>query len=213
MTFAFGSFTLGAALLFSAFKNQSLVSLILGQKGEGISEQGESHPSAVVAETAPTEVGGQGQVGARSVAGGESGLKVPAGTPSAKAKGLTKMIAWAVANSHRWPYFYGGGHPQLCKPSGSPAGYDCSGSWSCLMAQAGIISTPMTSGAMAAAFAPGPGKYITLYANEGHVWGYLLGVPMGTGEEAQGKNRGGFAIGNGDVTNKGAYTECHPKGW
>lgn len=46
MTFAFGSFTLGAALLVSAFKNQSLLSLILGEKGQSISSQGESHPSS-----------------------------------------------------------------------------------------------------------------------------------------------------------------------
>lgn len=46
MSFAFGSFTLGAALLFSAFKNQSLVSLILGQPGQSVASQGESHPSA-----------------------------------------------------------------------------------------------------------------------------------------------------------------------
>lgn len=46
MTFAFGSFTLGAALLFSAFKNMSLVDLIMGREGESVAAQGESHPTA-----------------------------------------------------------------------------------------------------------------------------------------------------------------------
>lgn len=44
MTFAFGSFTLGAALLFSAFKNMSMIDLVLGRPGETIASQGEHHP-------------------------------------------------------------------------------------------------------------------------------------------------------------------------
>jgi ABC-type phosphate transport system substrate-binding protein len=57
MTFAFGAFTLGAALLYSAFKNQSLVDLIMGREGQSISEQGESHPAA---STAASSGGGGG---------------------------------------------------------------------------------------------------------------------------------------------------------
>lgn len=51
MTFAFGSFTLGAALLFSAFKNMSLIDLVMGRPGQSVASQGESHPSATA--TAP----------------------------------------------------------------------------------------------------------------------------------------------------------------
>lgn len=46
MTFAFASFTLGAALLYSAFVDQTLVDLIMGRKGTSIASQGESHPAS-----------------------------------------------------------------------------------------------------------------------------------------------------------------------
>jgi D-alanyl-D-alanine carboxypeptidase len=101
MTFAFGSFTLGAALLFSAFKNQSLVSLILGQKGEGISEQGESHPSANVSEepnTADSLV--------NNAAGAAAGAitKAPKNVPHTPAE-ASKLSGLSVYDGHqvaRW---------------------------------------------------------------------------------------------------------------
>jgi hypothetical protein len=68
MTFAFGSFTLGAALLVSAFKNQSLISLILGQPGTPISAQGNSQPSV----SGTTGVGGGTNApGSTDVTGGK----------------------------------------------------------------------------------------------------------------------------------------------
>jgi len=45
MTFAFFAFTLGAALLESAFKDQSMIDLILGRPGKDIASQGQSNPS------------------------------------------------------------------------------------------------------------------------------------------------------------------------
>lgn len=212
MTFAFGAFTLGGALLFSAFKNQSLVSLILGKGGESIESQ---HQSSLIDTQGAEEANPKGSTAA---GGGEfetfGGFKVPAGTPKRVAMKLAKGAAWIAKNSHRWAYCWGGGHNSTFSPVGDNCkGYDCSGSWSAILHEMGILKEPLVSGAMAADFVKGPGKYITVYANEGHVWGYFLGIVCGTGTEAEGAHRGGFAIGNGDVTDKSAYVECHPKGW
>lgn len=219
MTFAFGSFTLGAALLFSAFKNQSLVSLILGQKGEGISEQGESKPSAVVDVASDngsinpkgSSAGGPVTKGAMNTYGG---FKIPKGTPAHAAAMLAKGAAKIAYMSGRFPYSWGGGHSGFCVPGGvgenGGPGYDCSGCWSCVLGTMGIISSPLTSGAMASAFEAGPGKYITLWANEVHVFGKFLGVPFATGSDKEAL-RGGPAIGNTDDTS--GFKECHPKGW
>jgi hypothetical protein len=67
MTFAFGAFTLGAALLISAFKDQSLVSLVLGQPGKSIEGQGHSDPSIQ-----PSVANASGAVNAGGVALGGS---------------------------------------------------------------------------------------------------------------------------------------------
>lgn len=221
MTFAFGSFTLGAALLFSAIKNQSMISLILGKPGESVAEQHEkAHEENVY--TGNANAGSQGTTAAIGgpVTGGPSetygGLKIPKGTPAGIAVKLGKGAAKIAWMSGRFPYSWGGGHSTFCVADGrgenGGKGFDCSGCWSCVLGIMGIISSPMTSGAMAGAFQPGPGKYITLWANEEHVFGRYLGVPFATGH-AQEAKRGGPAIGNSDDGNKSAYKECHPKGW
>jgi hypothetical protein len=76
MTAAYGAFALGAALLYSAFENISLIDVILGRPGHSVSSQGETHPSSEMVSgesPAPNEVGGPGGVGARSTASVPSG--------------------------------------------------------------------------------------------------------------------------------------------
>jgi hypothetical protein len=95
MTFAFGSFTLGAALLYSAFVNQSLVDLIMGRQGQSVSEQGESHPSA-----SPTEMSGGG--GSSKGGGTEAPVAVKGsvkGHPELK-PGIAAVTATVLAH---WP--------------------------------------------------------------------------------------------------------------
>lgn len=77
---------------------------------------------------------------------------------------VVKMIKAArVINTK--PYVYGGGHGSF-----DSAGYDCSGSVSYVLHAAGLLDTPAASGALAAWGAPGPGKWVTIYANGGHAW-------------------------------------------
>ena len=74
------------------------------------------------------------------------------------------------------PYLWGGGHG-----SWSAVGYDCSGSVSFALAGAGLLGAPLTSGALAHWGAPGPGRWITIYANAGHVFMVVAGIRFDTG--------------------------------
>ncbi len=79
------------------------------------------------------------------------------------------------------PYLWGGGHG-----SWIANGYDCSGSVSFALAGAGLLSSPLTSGEFESWGDPGPGKYVTIYANAGHVWMYVAGLRFDTAGESAG---------------------------
>lgn len=97
----------------------------------------------------------------------------------------------------RTPYIWGGGHGSF-----SAKGYDCSGSVSYVLHGAGILSSPLASGGLASWGKPGPGRWITVYANGGHVFVTVGGLRFdtsgrsGTGSRWQGASRpgGGYAI-------------------
>jgi hypothetical protein len=74
------------------------------------------------------------------------------------------------------PYLWGGGHG-----SWSSVGYDCSGSVSFALAGAGLLDSPLTSGLLAKWGAAGPGHWITIYANAGHVFMFVAGLRFDTG--------------------------------
>jgi Putative peptidoglycan binding domain len=65
----------------------------------------------------------------------------------------------------RKPYIYGGGHGSF-----SAAGYDCSGSVSYVLHGMGRLDTPMDSGELMSYGKPGPGRFVTIYANAGHAF-------------------------------------------
>jgi cell wall-associated NlpC family hydrolase len=75
----------------------------------------------------------------------------------------------------RTPYKWGGGHGRF-----QDNGYDCSGSVSYALYYAGLIDGPHTSGELMAYGRPGPGKWITLYANGGHVYMEVAGIRFDT---------------------------------
>jgi cell wall-associated NlpC family hydrolase len=74
------------------------------------------------------------------------------------------------------PYLWGGGHGGW-----SSVGYDCSGSVSFALAGAGLLDSPLTSGLLAQWGAAGPGRWITIYANAGHVFMFVAGLRFDTG--------------------------------
>jgi cell wall-associated NlpC family hydrolase len=99
------------------------------------------------------------------VAGGESvggngTIPIPSGVPEA----VQRVIAGGNAIAD-FPYIWGGGHASFVAN-----GYDCSGSVSYALAAGGLLSSPLVSGDLATWGEPGPGRWITIYANAGHTF-------------------------------------------
>jgi cell wall-associated NlpC family hydrolase len=103
------------------------------------------------------------RAGIRTDAGGA--VQAPAGAPQAVA--LVIAAANAIAGL---PYVYGGGHGSF-----QANAYDCSGSVSYALAAAGLVSSPMASGPFMSWGDPGPGQWITVYANAGHAFMVVAG--------------------------------------
>jgi cell wall-associated NlpC family hydrolase len=95
--------------------------------------------------------------------GGNGTIPIPVGVPEV----VQRVIAGANAIAD-FPYVYGGGHASFVSNS-----YDCSGSVSYALAAGGLLGAPETSGTLESWGEPGPGKWITIYANAGHVYMYV----------------------------------------
>ncbi len=90
--------------------------------------------------------------------------------------------AIAAANSiSTTPYVWGGGHG-----SWYSYGYDCSGAVSFALYGAGLLDTPLTSGSLESYGEPGPGKWITIYANATHAYAVIAGLRWDTVGDASG---------------------------
>jgi cell wall-associated NlpC family hydrolase len=109
------------------------------------------------------------RAGIRTDAGGA--VQAPPGAPQAVA--LVIAAANAIAGL---PYVYGGGHGSF-----QANAYDCSGSVSYALAAAGLVSSPMASGPFMSWGDPGPGQWITVYANAGHAFMVVAGWRFDTG--------------------------------
>lgn len=83
------------------------------------------------------------------------------------------------------PYRLGGGHRFL-----HDKGYDCSGSVSYVLHLAGLLQGPMTSGAFKNYGSPGQGRYITIFAKEGHVFLSICGLRFDTSDWGAGRGDG-----------------------
>ena len=78
-----------------------------------------------------------------------------------------------------FPYVYGGGHRSFIDDA-----YDCSGSVSYALAAGGLIGAPETSGQLKTWGAPGPGRYLTVFATVGHTFMWVDGLWFDTAGRA-----------------------------
>jgi peptidoglycan hydrolase CwlO-like protein len=124
-------------------------------------------------------------------------VQAPPGAPAA----VSQMIAAGNAIA-TLPYIWGGGHGSFVSP-----GYDCSGSVSYVLAAAGLLSSPETSGALESYGDPGPGQWVTIYANAGHVWMTIAGWRFDTVALAEDGTR--WSRGGGEF---GGFVVRHPPG-
>jgi cell wall-associated NlpC family hydrolase len=137
--------------------------------------------------------GGGGVAGSRAVLRGNGLAEAPLGAPD--------RVARVIAGGNeiaKFPYIWGGGHGSFIDN-----GYDCSGSVSYALAAGGLLDTPLTSGALAHYGKPGPGKWITIYANGGHVYMVVAGLrfdtsgrsgPRGTRWQTPMRTNAGFSV-------------------
>ena len=124
-------------------------------------------------------------------------VQPPPGAPAAVREVIAAGNAIATL-----PYVYGGGHASF-----HADGYDCSGSVSYALAAAGLVTSPMVSGAFESWGDPGPGRWITVYANAGHVWMEVAGWRFDTAALAEGGTR--WSQGGGEFS---GFVARHPPG-
>jgi hypothetical protein len=98
--------------------------------------------------------------------------------PPLEAPEAVKQIIEAGNGIARTPYIWGGGHGKWLDK-----GYDCSGSVSFALASAGLLSSTLTSGQLAQWGEAGKGKWVTIYANNGHVFLEVAGIRFDTGAQ------------------------------
>jgi peptidoglycan hydrolase-like protein with peptidoglycan-binding domain len=139
----------------------------------------------------PTTAGATAKVGS-------DGLAIaPASAPD-----VVKRIIAAGNQIATKPYRYGGGHG-----SWNDTGYDCSGSVSYALHGAGLLSASMPSGGFTSWGAPGPGRWVTIYANAGHMYMVVAGLRFDTSGRSVAGTRWQAAM-----RSSAGYVVRHPPG-
>lgn len=136
------------------------------------------------------------------------------GTATAPA-GAPRQIQEVIAAANQiidTPYIWGGGHGSWNSP-----GYDCSGAVSYALHGGGLLASPEVSGALETYGQPGPGRWITIYANASHVFMVVAGrafdtanfggpnIPSGSGPRWRSNPTGNLSDGD-------HYIVRHPAG-
>ncbi len=86
-----------------------------------------------------------------------------------------KRAIWAANDLRTKPYRFGGGHHSF-----SDNAYDCSGTVSYMLAGAGLIKAPMSSSDLRKFGESGRGRWITVYARNGHTFAIVAGLRLDT---------------------------------
>ncbi len=102
------------------------------------------------------------------------------------------------------PYVWGGGHG-----SWFSHGYDCSGAVSFALAGGGFLAGPLASGQLESWGAPGPGRWITVYASPSHAYAVIAGLRWDTVGDARGSGPRWHLAG----TEPPGFVARHPPGY
>jgi cell wall-associated NlpC family hydrolase len=95
--------------------------------------------------------------------------------PPASAPRWVKTIIWTANRLIGLPYRYGGGHQSF-----SDNAYDCSGSVSYALHAGGLLATTEDSSEFEHWGSPGAGRWVTVYADNGHAWMTVAGIRLDT---------------------------------
>ncbi len=133
----------------------------LGNISEQIASAGQAPPASAPAPLTPGETAGFIS---------ESEASVPSAAPPAIQGAIEAANSIATT-----PYIWGGGHGSFSSP-----GYDCSGAVSFALNGGGFLSSPLDSTGLETWGEPGPGQWITVYANAEHAWMIIAGLAFDT---------------------------------
>jgi cell wall-associated NlpC family hydrolase len=153
--------------------------------------------SQVKQELAASGLSGQG---ARATLTGD-GLAIP----PANAPPLIEAMIQAGNMIAHLPYRYGGGHASF-----QDTAYDCSGSLSYVFASVGLLSVSVDSTQLMGMGDPGPGRWVTIYANPGHTFMEIAGLRFDTVALAQTGSR--WSNRGPDEPGLASYAVRHPAG-
>lgn len=170
------------------------IALVAAPSAHAVTSSGTGGTTAVVSSQAPA--GGTAPVVPATLVNGKA--KAAPGTPRA-----IRRVIRAGNRLQKLPYRYGGGHRRW-----RDTGYDCSGTVSYALHGAKLVRSPLNSTGFMTWGAEGEGRWISVYANEGHAYMTVAGLRLdtsgthGTGPRWQVEPRSaeGFVV-------------RHPAGW
>jgi hypothetical protein len=109
------------------------------------------------------------------VAGTRAALRGNVAAAPAAAPLEVKRAIWAANQLRSKPYRYGGGHRSF-----HDSAYDCSGTVSYALGAAGVLKSPIPSSGFKKFGSRGQGKWITVYARNGHTFAVIAGLRLDT---------------------------------
>lgn len=119
-----------------------------------------------------------------TVPGSKARLRYGLAFAPAEAPATVKRAIWAANQLRSKPYRMGGGHRSF-----SDRAYDCSGTVSYALGGAGLIKSPMCSSEFRRFGERGQGKWITVYARNGHTFAVIAGLRLDTTPFVTGRER------------------------
>jgi peptidoglycan hydrolase-like protein with peptidoglycan-binding domain len=156
----------------------------------GLGEHATLHPDAALMPRA-------------NIVGGASGGSTSTTGPGGEASSVVARVIAAANEIATRPYVYGGGHGSF-----QSEGYDCSGSVSYALHGGGLLSSPEDSTGLESYGEPGPGRYITIYANAEHAYMVIDGRRFDTVALQEDGSRWSDSPGD----DGGGFVERHPDG-
>jgi cell wall-associated NlpC family hydrolase len=122
--------------------------------------------------------------------------------PPASAPEVVKEVIAAGNAIATTPYKWGGGHANW-----DDTGYDCSGSVSYALHGGGLLDGALVSGDFASWGEAGSGRWITIYANGGHVYMVVAGMRFDTSARSRSGSRWTMEQRSSD-----GFSVTHPEG-
>jgi cell wall-associated NlpC family hydrolase len=124
--------------------------------------------------------------------------------PPLDAPGAVKRVIAAANRIRTRPYVWGGGHGRWWD-----RGYDCSGAVSYALHGGELLDSPLPSGPMTHWGSPGPGRWITVYANAGHAFAVIAGLRWDTAGDTSGTGPRWHA----EMASSRGFVPRHPTGY